>query len=72
MLNNYDIIDTTERDQWSYRTGNVHSHHQQEAYRGDEQTMESDAYVSVSSIKTSCWSELQISLHGIKEVTKDR
>ena len=45
-------------------TGNVHSHHQKEADKKDEKTIESDAYVSVCTIKTSGWSGLQISLYG--------
>ena len=33
MLNNYDIIDTIEIDQFSYMTVNGRSHRQQEAYK---------------------------------------
>ena len=33
--------------------------------------MDSDAYLSFSSAKTSGWSGLQISFHGRKQVTKD-
>ena len=32
--------------------------------------MDSDSDMSVSSTKTSSWSELHISLNGIKQVTK--
>ena len=37
----------------------------------DEQTVESDADVSVTSTKQIVWSALQISSHGRKQVTKD-
>ena len=49
----------------------MHSHHQQTADKWDEQTLESDAYISAHSTKKNSWSGLQISLHGIKQVTKD-
>ena len=41
----------------------MHSHHQQAAYKWDEQTVEIDADVSVSIMKKSGWIGLQISLH---------
>ena len=68
MLNKYDIRDTEARDQWLDRTGNVYSHHKKAIYKGDEQTVESDADASVSSTKTSGWIGLQIILNGIKQV----
>ena len=49
MLNNCDIKDTIARYQWFDRTYNVQSHHQQEKDKGNEQKMDSDADVSVSS-----------------------
>ena len=39
VLNNYDIRDTISRDQLFNRAVNVHSHHQQSKYKGDEQTV---------------------------------
>ena len=36
MLNSCEIIDTIARDQWFYRTQNLHSHHQQAEDKGDE------------------------------------
>ena len=36
MLNNCATVNTIARYQWFNRTGNVNSHHQQEAYKGDE------------------------------------
>ena len=39
VLNYYDIRDTISRDQLFNRTVNVHSHHQQSKYKGDEQTV---------------------------------
>ena len=71
MLNNCKIRDTIARYQWFDRTVNMHSRQQQSADIGDEQTVESDAYVSVSSMKTSLWSILQIIFHGSKQVTKN-
>ena len=59
------------RYQWFYRTGNLHIHHQQAVDKGDEETVEIDTSVNVSSTKTSVWSGLQISLYGIKQATKD-
>ena len=53
MLNNCDIRDAISRDQWFDITVDVHSRHQQSAYKGDEKTVESDADVIVSSMKTS-------------------
>ena len=53
MLDNYDIKDKIARYQWFDRTGNLQSHHQQEKYKGDEQTVDNDTCVSVSSTKTS-------------------
>ena len=70
MLNNFEIRDTIARDKWFDRTINVHSRHQQTTYKGDKQKVESDAYMSFSSTKTSGWSVLQISLDGSKEVRK--
>ena len=71
MLNNCDIRNIIARYQWFNRTVNVHSHHQQAAYKWDEQTVEIDADVSVSIMKTSGWIGLQISLHRRKQVTKE-
>ena len=51
MLNNCEIGDTMARDKRFYRIGNVQSNHQQETEKADEQTVESDTYVSVSSTK---------------------
>ena len=70
IFNNCDIRDNMERDQWFYRTGNLHSNHQQASEKGYKQTPESYADASVSSTKTSSWSGLQISLHGNKKATK--
>ena len=70
MLNSFDIRATIERDQWFDRTGNIHNHRQQAADIGCEQTVESDADVSVSCTKTSDWCGLQISFNGSKQVTK--
>ena len=70
MLNNCEIRDTIERDQWFDRTVNVHSHQQQSTYKGGGKTVECDADVSVYSTKTSGWSGLKISFHGRKQVTK--
>ena len=53
MLKNCEIKYMTARDQWFDRTGNVPSHYQQVKYKGDEQTVDSNAYMSVSSTKTS-------------------
>ena len=72
MLNNYETRYTISRDQWFDRTGNVHSNNQQALKKGDRKKVESDTDVSVSSTKTSGWSGLNISLHGSKQVTKDR
>ena len=71
MLDNCDIRGGIAIDRWFYRTGNSHSHHQQEAYTGDEQTVEGDADVSLSSTKTSGWRGLQIRFHERKQVTTD-
>ena len=46
--------------------------HQQAKYKGYDQTMDSDADVSMSSTKTGSCSGLQISFHGRKQVTKYR
>ena len=70
MLNNCEIKCTIERDQWFDSTGNVQSFHQQEKNKGYEQTVDSGADVSVSSMKTSGWSVLQTGLHEKKQVTK--
>ena len=72
MLNKCQIKYTIARDQWFDRTGNMQSRHQQSKYKGYESTVDSDVDVSVSSMKTSGWSGLQISLHGSKQVTKYR
>ena len=72
MSNNFQIKYTIARDQWFDRTGNMQSCHQQSKYKGYESTVDSDVDVSVSSMKTSGWSGLQISLHGSKQVTKYR
>ena len=53
-----------------YRTGNVQSHHQQGKDKWYEQIVDIDTDLSVSSTKTSGWRGLQISLSGIKQVTK--
>ena len=58
MLNNYDVRDTIERDKWYDSTGSVHIHHKQTEDKVDEQTVESDTYVSVYSTKASSWSGL--------------
>ena len=71
MLNNCEIKYTIARYQWFDRTENVQSHHRQSKDKGDEQTVDSDADVSVSSMKTSGWSGLQISLHGSRKVTNE-
>ena len=71
MLNNCEIQYNIARYQWFDRTVNVQSHHQQEKDKGYEQTVDSDADVSVSSTKTSGWSGFQISFHGRKQETKD-
>ena len=70
MLNNCDIRNKIERDQWFYRTGNYQSCHQQAEYKGYEQTVDSDADMSLTSTKTSGWRGLNIILHGSKQVTK--
>ena len=49
----------------------MQSRHQQSKYKGYESTVDSDVDVSVSSMKTSGWSGLQISFHGSKKVTKE-
>ena len=72
MLNNSDIRDMISREQWFDRIVNLNGRRQQAADKGDEQTLEIGADVSVSSTKTSGWSRLKISLHGNKQVTKDR
>ena len=71
MLNNCDIRNTIARYQWFNRTVNVQSHHQQAAYKWDEQTVEIDADVSVYIMKKSGWIGLRIILHGRKKVTKE-
>ena len=71
ILNHCEIKETIAIDHLFDRTGNLHSHQQQAADKGDEQTVESDADVSVSSTKTSGWSGLQTSLYGRQKVTKD-
>ena len=71
MLNNCDIIKTVARDQWFDRTVNAHVHHQQVAYKEDEQTVEIDTEVILSSTKTGGWSGLKISFHERNKVTKD-
>ena len=68
MLNYCDIIYNIARYQWFGCTENLQSRHQQAIDKGDEQTVESDAYVSLSHTKKSGWSGLQISLHGRKQV----
>ena len=63
------IRDTIPTYHWFDSTGSVHSHSQQESEKGDEQKVNSDAYVSVYGTKTSGWVGLQISFHGRKQVT---
>ena len=58
MLNNCEIKDMITRYQWLDRTGYVKIHHQQVKYKGDKQTVDIDADVSVSSKKTSGWNVL--------------
>ena len=70
ILNNCEIRYTIARYKWFDMTGNVHIRHQQALYKGDEQTVESDVYVRVSSTKKVGWGRFQISLHGKKKVTK--
>ena len=69
MLNNCKIGYRIAIYHWFDSTVNVHSNHQQAADKGDEQTVEIDAHVSESSIKTIGWRGLQISFCGIKQVT---
>ena len=44
--------------------------HQQAKYKWYEQIVDIEIDLSVSSTKTSGWRRLQISLRGIKQVTK--
>ena len=53
MLNSCEIRYRIARYQRFDRTVNVHSHHQQAAYKGDEQIVEINADVSVSSTKAA-------------------
>ena len=69
MLNNSGIKNTIARDQWFDRAVNVQSRHQPKKRKMGEQTVDSDANVSVSSTKTSGWSGSQIIFHGSKKVT---
>ena len=67
MLNSCEIIYKIAIYWWFGRTGNLRSYFQQEADKGGEQTVESDAYVIVSSTKTSGWGGLKVSLYGRKK-----
>ena len=49
MLNYGDIIYNIARHQWFGSTENLQSHHQQAVDKGDEQTVDFDADMSVSS-----------------------
>ena len=51
MVDNCEIKDTVAIYQWFNRIVNVHSHHQQAAYKWDGQIVEIDADVSVYIMK---------------------
>ena len=70
-LNHFYINYTIASNKWSDRTGNVKSSHQQAKEKGGDQPVDSEAYMSVFSTKTSGRSGLQIIFHERKQMTKD-